>query len=167
MYRVSTWDCEPKLCHVIFPSLSLSDLLFLYLVVLCQLSICSILATVVHFIPHPNSILFYNFASIGISYGFQSWIGSELVSHTHRIHTHTHTNTNTHTHSRAAPMWISLPAIVMYSIMVPWCLYTFPNSFSLGEAVIVCQGLTMMFIDTSIQLVHLVSNDMLCTGHIV
>ena len=96
----------PKLCVFCY---ILLDLLFLYLVVLCQLSVCSILATMFHFIPYPSSILFYNFASIGISYGFQAWIGSELGIT--RTHTHTHTRAYTHT----VPMWISLPAIAVYS----------------------------------------------------
>lgn len=76
-----------------------SDLLFLYLVVLCQLSLCSIVATLVHFISFPNSVVLYNFASIGISYGFLTWIEGECDY----AHVHTHT----------LPMWVSVPSIAI------------------------------------------------------
>ena len=53
----------------------LTGLLQLYLVVLCVLSTCSILATLLHSIPHPNHVVFYNFSVIAAAYVLQNTIG--------------------------------------------------------------------------------------------
>ena len=52
----------------------LTALLEVYVVVLCFLSFCSILATLVHSIPHPNHIVVYNFALLAASYALQTTI---------------------------------------------------------------------------------------------
>ena len=50
------------------------------------------------------------------------------------------------------------PAITIYSIIVPWLLHSFPKSFTLGEAVIIGQGATILLMDTALQLLKLVRN---------
>ena len=49
-------------------------ILSLYLTVLCVLNICSLVATLMHPIPYPNSILFYNFAVLGLAYIFHQYL---------------------------------------------------------------------------------------------
>ncbi len=53
-------------------------------------------------------------------------------------------------------MWIVLPAVSVYSLLGAWLLNAFPKSFTIGEAVIVAQGLTLLFLDSAMQLLHLV-----------
>lgn len=62
------YDCAFKFVY-------LAGLIQVYLVVLCMLSLCSILATLLHSIPHPNHVMFYNFAVFGISYIIQLTLG--------------------------------------------------------------------------------------------
>jgi len=54
-------------------------------------------------------------------------------------------------------MWLLLPAAAVYCMLGVWLLYTFPKTFTLGEAMIVSQGLTMLFVDVSLQLLPMVS----------
>ena len=53
-------------------------------------------------------------------------------------------------------MWLSLPAVVVYSLIGVWLIQNVPGTFSLGEVVIVSQGLTILVLDTAVQLVPLV-----------
>ena len=53
-------------------------------------------------------------------------------------------------------LWITLPALGLYSALVPWLVYTFPKSFTFGESMIVSQGLTLLLGDTALQLFKLV-----------
>ena len=51
-----------------------AGLLPLYLHILCALSACSVLGTIVHSIPHPNHIVIYNFAIMGIAWAMHIWL---------------------------------------------------------------------------------------------
>ena len=42
-------------------------------------------------------------------------------------------------------------------MLVPWLLHVFPTSFSLCEAMVASQGLTLLLTDTTLQLLALVS----------
>lgn len=53
-------------------------------------------------------------------------------------------------------IWVLLPAVSVYSAVTPWLVYTFPTSFTYGEAMIISQGLTIMLGDTLLQLLKLV-----------
>ena len=48
-------------------------------------------------------------------------------------------------------------SMIVYSLLGTWLLYTFPQSFTLGEAMIVSQGITIMLLDTGLQLFDTVS----------
>lgn len=50
-----------------------------------------------------------------------------------------------------------LGAAAIYSLLGVWLLNTFPKSFTMGEAMIVAQGLAILFLDTVMQLLTLVS----------
>ena len=54
-------------------------------------------------------------------------------------------------------IWMVGPSIVLYYATVPFLLYSFPRSFTLGEAVIVGQGTTLLLVDTAVQLLKLVN----------
>lgn len=122
--------------------------MFLYLCLLVLLSVASVLASLVSVAPYPNSIVLYLFAIIGVSYAAQSWLGSKspppplLPAHTHTV--------------TVAPMVISLPALLLYSTLVPIIIYTFPKSFTLAEAVVVVQALVVMLVDVLLQVLLLV-----------
>jgi hypothetical protein len=45
----------------------------------------------------------------------------------------------------------------VYSVLVPWLLHVFPASFTLGEVMVVSQGLTLLVADTTLQLLAMVS----------
>ncbi len=124
--------------------------------VLALLSVATVLATLFSVVPYPNSIVVYLFAIIGLSYGAQSWLGSELpLTHTH---THTHTHTPIHSHT-LAPMVVSLPALMLYSALVPFCVSTFPKSFTLAEIVILMQALVLLLIDVLLHVLLMVRAD--------
>lgn len=53
-------------------------------------------------------------------------------------------------------MWALLPAAFLYSLLGVWLLNTFPKTFTMGEAMIVAQGLTLLIMDASIQILTLV-----------
>ena len=53
-------------------------------------------------------------------------------------------------------IWLVGPSIALYYATVPFLLYSFPCSFTLGEAVIVSQGTTLLLVDTALQLLKLV-----------
>lgn len=53
-------------------------------------------------------------------------------------------------------MWMILPAAAIYSLLGAWLLNTFPNSFTVGETMIVSEALTLVAMDTGIQLLALV-----------
>lgn len=57
-------------------------ILSLYLTVLCVLNICSLVATLMNPIPYPNSILFYNFALLGLAYVFHQYLEGMCPAHT-------------------------------------------------------------------------------------
>ena len=57
----------------------------------------------------------------------------------------------------AVPFWPVLVSIMLYSLLTPWLLYTFPESFTLGEAMLVAQGGTLLLVDMSMQLLSVVS----------
>lgn len=57
----------------------------------------------------------------------------------------------------AVPLWITLVGAAIYSLLGVWLLNTFPKSFTMGEAMIVAQGLAILFLDTVMQLLTLVS----------
>ena len=59
--------------------------------------------------------------------------------------------------SHTVPYWLLLPCIMIYSILLPWLLMTFPTSFTICEAMIVGQSLTLLIIDTVLQLIAIVS----------
>ena len=63
--------------HCVDPELCVAGLLEVYLVVSCCLSACSLLATLLHSIPHPNHILFYNFSIIALSYVLDVTVGGQ------------------------------------------------------------------------------------------
>jgi len=107
----------------------LLEVLSLYLIIVCALSICSLLATLLHSVPYPNSIVIYNFSLLGLAYVF-------------------------HRHLQVL-FWPLLASVVVYSLLTPWLLYSFPLSFTLGEAMIVGQGTTVMLIDTGMQLLKM------------
>ena len=46
--------------------------------------------------------------------------------------------------------------MVVYSVLIGWLVHCFPLSFTLGEAMIVGQGITLMVIDTGLQLLQMV-----------
>ena len=54
-------------------------------------------------------------------------------------------------------IWMVGPSIALYYATVPFLLYSFPRSFTLGEAVIVGQGTTLLLVDTAVQLLKLVN----------
>ena len=54
------------------------------------------------------------------------------------------------------PLWLTLPAVGMYSLLGVWLLQNIPETFTLGELVIVSQGITILTLDTGLQLVALV-----------
>ena len=56
----------------------------------------------------------------------------------------------------AVSMWFSVPAAALYSLLGTWLLRSLPRTFTLGEAVIVAQGLTILLLDAAIQLLSLV-----------
>ena len=56
----------------------------------------------------------------------------------------------------AVSMWIVLPAVAIYTLLGAWLLNAVPKSFTLGEAMIVAQGLTLLFLDAAIQLLNMV-----------
>ena len=49
-------------------------LLTVYLIVLCMLSVCSVIATLLHFIVYPNNITLFNFAVIGVALATSYWL---------------------------------------------------------------------------------------------
>ena len=55
-------------------------------------------------------------------------------------------------------MWATLPAAAIYSLLGAWLLDAFPKSFTLGEAMIVSQTLTLVDMDTALQLLTMVSD---------
>ena len=62
-----------------------------YLTIVCALSICSLLATLLHSVPYPNSIVIYNFSLLGLAYVFHrhlqgtGYSSSYTPTYTHRI----------------------------------------------------------------------------------
>ena len=56
----------------------------------------------------------------------------------------------------AVHFWLLLACMVVYSVLVGWLLHCFPLSFTLVEAMIVGQGVTLMVIDTGLQLLQMV-----------
>eukprot|EP00731_Ephydatia_muelleri_P025952 Em0018g52a len=100
--------------------------LSLYLILLSVLCFVSILSTVVHAIPYPNSIVMYNLGTLLICY---------------LIYTYTQ-----------VPLLPLLVGVAIYSVLVPSLLYRFPGSFSIGEVIIVGQGLTLLILDVLLQL---------------
>lgn len=50
------------------------------------------------------------------------------------------------------PLLPLLVGVAVYSVLVPSLLYRFPGSFSIGEAIIVGQGLTLLILDVLLQL---------------
>ncbi len=53
-------------------------------------------------------------------------------------------------------MVLSLPALLLYSALVPFCIHAFPNSFSLAEAVIAAQALILLLVDVLLQVLLMV-----------
>ncbi len=53
-------------------------------------------------------------------------------------------------------MWILVPAAAIYSILGAWLLNSYPRSFTVGEAMIVSQALSVLFMDAAIQLLDMV-----------
>ena len=53
-------------------------------------------------------------------------------------------------------MIISLPALTLYSTLVPCALTLFPKSFTLAEAVILAQTIVLMLIDVVLQVLRMV-----------
>ena len=127
----------------------LVGLLSLYQILLCIMSVCSVLGTLLHAIPHPNHIVFYNFAALGVSYALYHWLEGEGSFSPPSSH---HSSL-----SAPVPLWPILAGVGIYTALCPWLLYTFPQSFTLGEAMIVSQGITVMLVDTGIQLLSTVS----------
>ena len=54
------------------------------------------------------------------------------------------------------PMWMTLPAVAGYSVLGVWLLNGLPLSFTIGEAMIVSQALTILFMDAALQLLTMV-----------
>lgn len=54
-------------------------------------------------------------------------------------------------------MVISLPALTIYSLLLPSALTLFPKSFTLAEAVILTQAIALMLTDVLLQLLRTVS----------
>ena len=50
----------------------------MYLVVLCMLSVCVVMATLLHFIIYPNNITMFNFAAIGVAMAANYWLRGVL-----------------------------------------------------------------------------------------
>ena len=50
------------------------------------------------------------------------------------------------------PLLPLLVGVAIYSVLVPSLLYRFPGSFSIGEVIIVGQGLTLLILDVLLQL---------------
>ena len=66
---------------------------------------------------------------------------------------------NNYKFSFAVSIWLVGPSIALYYATVPFLLYSFPRSFTLGEAVIVGQGTTLLLLDTAVQLLKLVKKN--------
>lgn len=129
--------------------MSLPDLLFLYMNLVIQMSLATILSTLLHIVPYPNSVVFYLFACGSISYLFQWWIGSEYTQFDKLV--------VMLATIPSAPMLLSLPTLLLFSALVSVALIVFPKSFTLAEVIILSQGLTLCLIDTLLLVSQLVS----------
>ena len=83
-------DTLPFSIFVEYYSGYVKGLLTVYLVVLCVLSVCSVVATLLHFIAYPNNVTMFNFAVLGVALAAEHWLGGTV----HWTHTHTHTHTH-------------------------------------------------------------------------
>ena len=54
-------------------------------------------------------------------------------------------------------MFLSLPALVLFSILVPLLLSLLPKSFTLAEVIVLSQGLVITLLDVTLLVLHLVS----------
>ncbi|CAI8016208.1 Dolichol kinase, partial [Geodia barretti] len=52
----------------------------------------------------------------------------------------------------SVPYWLLGPCVAVYSCLVPWLLASFPGSFTLCEAMMVGQGLSLLTTDTALQI---------------
>ncbi|XP_019850694.1 PREDICTED: dolichol kinase-like [Amphimedon queenslandica] len=116
--------CIALLSHIINHQPALIQLVSLYLVLCCTISIATVLPTLLNSAPYPNSIIIYNLLLIIIVF---------VISNVLQV--------------PSLPLFLHC---TLYSVFVPFLLYSFPKSFTLCEVSLLCQGVSLLVVDTTL-----------------
>ncbi|XP_065913777.1 dolichol kinase-like isoform X2 [Dysidea avara] len=105
------------------------DLLIYYMVSSSCIGLCPLLGSLVHWVPYPTSIVVYCSTLTVLIFVLEVFLEIPIL------------------------FW-SLITCLLYSGIVSWMLDFFPETFTMGEAFTIGQGVTFLIVDTVAQMLH-------------
>lgn len=123
------------------------ELVSLYLVLCCTISIATVLPTLLNSAPYPNSIIIYNLLLIIIVFVTSNVLQGKSILRCFCL----------------LLFYFLVPSLplflhcTLYSVFVPFLLYSFPKSFTLCEVSLLSQGVSLLMVDTTILMLIKVS----------